>query len=959
MAEYEHPSASLFAGWLEAQDRGDTFAFDAFCARHPEHADALRALHAAHERQQVPPTVDIGASDGSDDAWGAFLDQLRSRGTNWTRYLDEGEVARGGMGSIRRVYDQDARRRLALKVMLDARGEGTPAGSEASLGRFLEEAQVTSQLDHPGVVPVHEIGVDADDRVYFTMKLVKGDDLRAVFDRVADPNDEEWTTTRALNVMLRVCEAMAYAHAKGVIHRDLKPGNVMVGKYGEAYVMDWGLAKAVGREDRHDLRIRPDSTASLKSERKDAAEETPDSPILTMGGDVVGTPAYMPPEQALGRVDEVGPPADVYAVGAMLYHLLAGRIPYTRPGGRITARTILTMVIQGPPPPLAGLVGDAPAELVAIVEKAMEREIDDRYPEMTALARDLQAFLEKRVVLAYETGAWAELKKWVQRNRAVASMAAATLVLVSGIAGWSNSRIRAERQIQRERVSNLTAALQVREWVEKALVLEVARPEAIDRMEQHLVRARSMFESLAYVESELREIRRAGHPLPHPRDAELAGLEEQLDEHRSGVSIAWEALTSIDPLSSRENAAQLEEAIDGLRVRIERERNFEFGEGVEAREWHDTLRNLLVYLHENNSESDFDSWVPRIERSLRNARTIHARSIDDQRAAWGETVASIADVEECPKYHGLSIAPQIGLVPLGRNVETGLWEFWHVLSGERPVRDERGRFVIGPETGLVLVLVPGGTYDQGAQAWDEDGPNYDPLSQKNEHDAAGLPVPVTLSPFFLSKYEMTQGQWVRSRGANPSYWKPGFDLGGVAFTLDHPVENVGHSVARAAIRAWDLDLPTEAQWEYACRAGTDTPWWTGRDRETLRGAVNIADQSAKSVDAPWPEIEDWPDLVDGFVTHAPVATFRANPWGFHHVHGNVWEWCLDPDATYDVAPRTGDGYRVSDSIRSAYANRGGGYRDVVMNTRSSRRSISPDSEAAPDLGLRPARRLRE
>ena len=256
MDEPHTPDAeSAFASWLERRDRGVEESLDELCAAHPEHADALRALHAEHERQQIPPTVDVETGGGDTNAWEATLAQLRSRGPNWARYVDEGEVARGGMGAIRRVFDQDVRRPLALKVML---GEADAPADDGSLGRFLEEAQVTGQLDHPGIVPVHEVGVDAEDRVYFTMKLVKGEDLRSVFESVADPNDHDWTTTRALNVMLRVCEAMAYAHEKGVIHRDLKPGNVMVGKYGEAYVMDWGLAKVLGREDKHDLRIRPD-----------------------------------------------------------------------------------------------------------------------------------------------------------------------------------------------------------------------------------------------------------------------------------------------------------------------------------------------------------------------------------------------------------------------------------------------------------------------------------------------------------------------------------------------------------------------------------------------------------------------------------------------------------------------------------------------------------------------------
>jgi hypothetical protein len=172
------------------------------------------------------------------------------------------------MGAILKVWDGDLRRHLAMKVVLgtgsSANPGETPAVDQKQIARFLEEAQVTGQLDHPGIVPVHELGLDADGRVYFTMKLVKGRDLKRIFDLVFE-EQEGWNETRALGVIQKVCDAMAYAHVKGVIHRDLKPANVMVGNFGEVFVMDWGLARVLGRSDSHDLRIRPEYSASFKS----------------------------------------------------------------------------------------------------------------------------------------------------------------------------------------------------------------------------------------------------------------------------------------------------------------------------------------------------------------------------------------------------------------------------------------------------------------------------------------------------------------------------------------------------------------------------------------------------------------------------------------------------------------------------------------------------------------------
>src|SRR5262249_7966509 len=152
-------------------------------------------------------------------------------------------------------------------------------------------------------------------------RLVKGHDLKTIFEKVKT-GENGWSITRALGVLLDVCNALAYAHSKGIIHRDIKPSNVMVGKYGETYVMDWGLAKFVGRMDHRALRLRlSDETNSVRTDRRDSGME---SPIVTMDGEVIGTPAYMPPEQAEGRIAELCPASDVYSVGAMLYTLLAG-----------------------------------------------------------------------------------------------------------------------------------------------------------------------------------------------------------------------------------------------------------------------------------------------------------------------------------------------------------------------------------------------------------------------------------------------------------------------------------------------------------------------------------------------------------------------------------------------------------------------------------------------------------
>ncbi|MFG0317160.1 MAG: serine/threonine-protein kinase, partial [Planctomycetota bacterium JB042] len=417
-----------------------------------ERLDAERAVQAAVRASLAttrPDPAKPGAPSG-DPLVDEIVRRLLERGPAVSRYRIDEEFARGGMGRIRRVFDQDLRRNLAMKVILeelDLRDSSTRRSDadERRLARFLEEAQIAGQLDHPGIAPVHELGLDADGHLYFTMKLVKGRTLLETYDLVRT-GEGGWSVTRAVAALQKVCEAMAYAHEKGVLHRDLKPSNVMVGRFGEVYVMDWGLARVLGRADRKDIRLRERNDpppSVVETERHTRKGGRPDSPLYTMDGDVVGTPAYMSPEQARGDLDDVGPQTDVYGVGAMLYHLLAERMPYASPDAPADAYEVLDRLRAGPPRPLHTVAaGTVPAELLSICEKAMARRRADRYATMTELADDLRAYLEDRVVRAHRTGPFAELSKWCVRNRPLAASLAALVVAVVGGAllfAWSES----------------------------------------------------------------------------------------------------------------------------------------------------------------------------------------------------------------------------------------------------------------------------------------------------------------------------------------------------------------------------------------------------------------------------------------------------------------------------------------------------------------------------------------
>ncbi len=337
---------------------------DTFC-------DRLASLYGGETACDWAPTA---ARDGS----ATVADDVGA-----PRYRILSEVARGGMGIVFEVLDLDLDRVLAMKVIQEQYGQrsagSTTATSASLVRRFLREAKVTAQLDHPGVVPVYDVGLHPDGCVYFTMRLVHGDDLRDILAAVAAGGDG-WTTGRVVDVLLKVCDTVAFCHDRGVIHRDLKPANIRVGRYGEVYVMDWGLARFLDRDD-------------VEVDVADPPVGDSDA-LQTLEGQVLGTPAYMSPEQAQGLRDAIGPTTDVYAIGAMLYTLLAGTPPYF--GGTEAPRSsgVLEELSSGPPRSLREIEVRESERLIDICERAMARDSSDRYASVQELADALRAHRE-------------------------------------------------------------------------------------------------------------------------------------------------------------------------------------------------------------------------------------------------------------------------------------------------------------------------------------------------------------------------------------------------------------------------------------------------------------------------------------------------------------------------------------------------------------------------------------
>ena len=314
------------------------------------------------------PIVQPGSSEMPDEA-------ARS-----ARLFLFGEIARGGMGAILKGRDPDLGRDLAVKVLLESHRD-----KPELVRRFIEEAQIGGQLQHPGVVPIYELGAFADRRPYFAMKLVKGRTLTEVLAERSDPSGDH---PRLLAIFLSVAQTMAYAHARGVIHRDLKPSNVMVGSFGEVQVMDWGLAKVLPRGGATD-----DARAGQRTIDETVittARSGSDSGDFSKAGSVLGTPSYMSPEQARGENDHLDERADVFALGSILCEILTGEPAFTGRSSAAILRLAATGDLSGAWKRLETCRADA--ELVALARDTVASEADDRPPDAQTIVDRLSAY---------------------------------------------------------------------------------------------------------------------------------------------------------------------------------------------------------------------------------------------------------------------------------------------------------------------------------------------------------------------------------------------------------------------------------------------------------------------------------------------------------------------------------------------------------------------------------------
>ena len=749
-----------------------------------------------------------------------------------------------GWGSMGVVYlaEQEAPRRLvAVKLLrMDVAEPG-------AAGRFEREADVLAQLSHPGVARVLESGaldLGAGQQPFIAMEYIEGLPITVFAEQ------RKLSPEARVALVVRVAEAVAHTHARGVLHRDLKPENILVREDGSPCVLDFGVAQTLVGDGR-DLR-------------------------MTATGAVVGTLAYMAPEQARGAT--VDARADLFALGAILYELLTGSVPFDV-HGRLPHEA-LRIVADGEWVPPARLGVQLETDLRAVLAGALAAEPARRYANVEAFAEDLGRYLEGRPVRARPPAPWESFRRALARHpRSIVGSGLLLLALGAAVAFAFIAALDARREsgisalfTDRQLLTELNAAVE-RLWPTSS--------DNIPSFNDWLASARKL-------------VARTGEH--RVVAASLLG--------RGGADV--EGRGSTDWI-----------AAEGARF----------------------VEELEAFAAPGGS-------LAIVESRAKVLQTLHRSTIEALAAEWRAAARRVAADE---RFQGLMLLPQEGLIPLGPDPHSGLEEFHLFGSGAVYDRQHSGSTQggLGAEHGLVLVLIPGGMARIGVRDFDARRARGESVER---HE--GPVIVLELDPFLISKFEMTQAQWVRLFQGNPSDWDIGSEVKGAVVDGRNPVDSVTWDMSMRYLPRLALTLPTEAQWEWAARAGSDLLYLWSDDWESLEPYVNAylyASRTAQGDPIPW---------KDGYRVHAPVGSFLPNPFGLYDVLGNVWECCLDDYKVryHQLQHRPGDGLVIAEPDGDK-STRGAGFGIPLSQQRPAYRGMQLAWDSSPETGVRPARPL--
>lgn len=820
----------------------------------------------------------------------------RAESPSFGRYHLIQEIGRGGESIVHLAQDTVLDRRVALKIFPRTAASGSvepPPG-------FRREVEVLSRLCHPGICVVHDAGIE-DGSAFIAMSYIEGVTL-AEHGSIRDESD-------AVRIAEDVAGIIAAAHAIGVVHGDLKPANVVATSGGRCVVLDFGVARLL------------------------------DEPSGSRQSRLAGTLPYLAPECLAAAPDAR---ADVYGLGAVLFELVSGRPPYLAP----TRALLLRAIERDDPPLLRAVAPRASRDLEAVIAKALDRDPARRYATMSDFAADLGRLRSGVPASARRFGPVGRSARWARRHPAAAALAAFLAVfvaLVASVVALQNLRLRAHldrAEVEARRARDASRAAQddlvrferladrrrIADLEARAAALVPPHPTRLPALAEWLEEAEPLVRRLDEHRHALANLRSRGRASePEPAGIIGAGGRDRTPLTRELAALESRHARLLGDPNPPAGTNQLGALIRRLQVRQSSPVRWTYDSARDAGQ-DEALAALIADLERFADPDCKRGTVADVRRRIEDVRTLE-RLLAARAEAWEQACASIADPAQCPAYRGLVIGPQLGLVPLGRDSASGLWEFQHVLSGEEPQRTLDGRLELLPESGIVLVLVPGGVTRIGAQQPEPggpaSGPHLDPLAAPNESPV----VDVSLDAYFISKFEMTEPQWERVRGRAPAASNRS-----TAAATCWPVCAIDWNDASRVLARLGLELPTEAQWEHAARAGSTTPWWSGQDAASLSEAAVCSAQVA-----------------------APVGQKRPNSFGLHDVAGNATEWCRDGYAPYGAPRAAGTGAAIDGVDADLRVRRGGGFRHPAAELRSARRTAEPVSARPVDAGVRPAR----